>query len=172
MKIIFSVAIFTIIYLVGLDFSERYLDSWEYQPPTEKQVEEMKIEAVITGAVKNPGSYTLQAGSTLFDLIKLAGGTLENIDNRAFNDYIEVTNNSSYYLPFMNLDHNNMDTKISINSSTSELLEKLPGIGETYASRIIEYRNNHGDFQYLEQVKQVVGIGEVTFENIKNLITL
>ena len=65
-----------------------------------------------------------------------------------------------------------MVNKISLNDGTFDEIDSLPGIGATYANRIIEYRNTIGRFQYLEQLMEVNGIGQSTFNKVKDLITL
>ena len=62
--------------------------------------------------------------------------------------------------------------KININSATAEELSMLPGIGITYANRIVEYRVNNGQFTSIEQLTNVKGIGSVRYDAIKNYITV
>jgi comEA protein len=62
--------------------------------------------------------------------------------------------------------------KININSAPADSFELLAGIGPVYAERIIKYRQNIGHFQSLEQLMEVRGIGQRTFDNIKNYLTL
>ncbi len=62
--------------------------------------------------------------------------------------------------------------KININSASLSELDKLPGIGPAYAQRIIDYRNSSGGFKSIDQITNVKGIGEKTFEKIKNYITI
>ncbi|MCL1881584.1 MAG: helix-hairpin-helix domain-containing protein [Oscillospiraceae bacterium] len=61
-------------------------------------------------------------------------------------------------------------TSININTATLDELQRLPRIGPAIALRIVEYRELHGGFLYLEEIMQVSGIGEATFENIQNYI--
>jgi competence protein ComEA len=61
---------------------------------------------------------------------------------------------------------------VNVNRATKEQLMTLPGIGEAYANRIIEYRNLHGSFRNKEDLQKVSGIGAVKYEGIKDLITL
>ena len=60
--------------------------------------------------------------------------------------------------------------KININTADSEELQKLYRIGPALAERIIEYRNSFGDFVTIEEIMEVKGIGEKTFEKIKDEI--
>lgn len=62
------------------------------------------------------------------------------------------------------------EEKININTATKEELITLPGIGEILAQRIIDYRNTHGPFKSIEEVMKIKGIGEGTFNKIKNKI--
>lgn len=61
---------------------------------------------------------------------------------------------------------------ININTATKTDLETLPGIGESTALKIIEYRKKKGKFKLIEDIKQVNGIGENKFNKIKELITV
>ena len=61
---------------------------------------------------------------------------------------------------------------ININTATAEELDRLPGIGAKKAEAIIEYRDNNGNFKIIDDIKKVSGIGNATFEQIKELITV
>lgn len=62
--------------------------------------------------------------------------------------------------------------KININEASAEELAELPGIGEVIAGRIVEYREEYGGFESVEEIMEVKGIGEGRFEGIKGLITV
>lgn len=62
--------------------------------------------------------------------------------------------------------------KINLNTATAEELKTLPGIGPTMAGRIIEYRNTYGGFYDVEEIKEVRGIGEKTYQKLKDLIVV
>jgi competence protein ComEA len=64
------------------------------------------------------------------------------------------------------------DSKININTASSEELAQLKGIGPSYAARIIEYREKNGPFKTPEDLIQVPGIGQKTFDANKELITV
>lgn len=61
---------------------------------------------------------------------------------------------------------------ININTADLDTLVTLPGIGPAYGQRIIDYRNANGPFKTIEEITNVSGIGQVTFSNIKDLITV
>lgn len=63
-------------------------------------------------------------------------------------------------------------SKVNINQAGKEELMQIPGIGDVKATSIIEYRTNNGPFQTIEDIKNVTGIGENTFESIKDYITV
>ena len=113
----------------------------------------------IGGAVANPGIYSLKKGDTLQTLLSDAG-----IDPDADLSHIEL------YIPREGEEQS--PQKIDINRAEPWLLEALPGIGEVRAQAIMGYRNEHGLFRRIEDLLKVSGIGEGTFENIKDYITV
>ena len=62
--------------------------------------------------------------------------------------------------------------KININTADSTELQKLPTIGPALAQKIIDYRETHGPFEKIEDIKKVKGIGTIKFNRIKNQITV
>ncbi|KKQ90007.1 MAG: Competence protein ComEA helix-hairpin-helix repeat protein [Berkelbacteria bacterium GW2011_GWA2_38_9] len=65
-----------------------------------------------------------------------------------------------------------VSSKININTSSAAELDKLPGIGPTYAQRIIDYRDAHGGFKSISEIQNVKGIGPKTFEKLKDMIEI
>ena len=120
-----------------------------------------KIKVEIKGCVKNPGIYYLDSYSTINDLFQKAV-LLENSDTSSINGNMVLKNNDVLII----------NEKISINFATLEQLTTLPNIGEKTARNIIEYRNENGLFQRIEDIKNVKGIADKKFEAIKDLISL
>ena len=60
--------------------------------------------------------------------------------------------------------------KININTATQTELEALPGIGPSTSLKIVNYRKENGKFTSIEEIKEVSGIGDAKYENIKDLI--
>ena len=75
------------------------------------------------------------------------------------------------YEPDHSMDVPASERKININTATAEDLMLLPGIGEITAQRIIDYREQNGPFQSVEQLTNVKGIGEGTMEKVRDYIT-
>jgi competence protein ComEA len=71
-----------------------------------------------------------------------------------------------------NQDDNDTAALLSINTATKDDLMTLPGIGESKAQSIIDYRDSNGTFQIIDDIKNVTGIGESIFDKIKDLITV
>jgi len=61
---------------------------------------------------------------------------------------------------------------VNLNTSSVTELDSLPGIGPTYAQRIVEYRESKGGFKSIEEVMKVKGIGQKTFDKFKDKITI
>lgn len=120
---------------------------------------ELSGELYIDGAVANPGIYSLKEDDTLQMLLSDAG-----IEPDADLSHIEL------YIPREGEEQSVQ--KIDINRAEPWLLEALPGIGEVLAQRIVDYRSENGPFRIIEDLLKVSGIGEATFEKIKDYITV
>ena len=66
----------------------------------------------------------------------------------------------------------NVKGKVNINTASLEELDTLPGIGESTANKIINYRKENGKFKSIEEIKEVSGIGDSKYEQIKDLIEI
>lgn len=179
-------------------FEEESNDNMEYTETLEEDttiinedsIDRNKIIVEIKGEVAKPDVYQLEEGSIIKDLIDMAGGVTEEADlsriNRAeellnheliiignINDETEssvVQNNSTYSSNGNNSDK--VSTLININTADLEQLKGITGIGNIKAQSIIDYREANGGFKSLEELKNVDGIGDKTFEKIKEQITL
>jgi len=120
---------------------------------------EQSGEIYIGGAVANPGIYALREGDTLQALLSDAA-----IEPDANLSHIEL------YIPREGEEQS--PQKIDINRAEPWLLEALPGIGETRAQAIMDYRSENGPFRRIEDLLKVSGIGEGTFDKIKDYITV
>ena len=124
------------------------------------------ISIEVRGEVDDPGIYEFVLGSTFNDLFKTI--KLKNdADISSFNLNSTLSNKQVIIIP--KLKENKL---ISINSASLIELSSLKGIGNSLAQRIIEYRENNNGFKSIEEIKNVKGIGDKKFENIKEYITL
>jgi competence protein ComEA len=114
----------------------------------------------IGGEVNNPGFYPLFDGDNFEDIIRAAGGVKDGADL------------SKIELAVAPAEEGQSAQKININRAESWLLEALPGIGESKAGAIIAYRQQNGLFQDINELLKVPGLGEVNFNQVKDLITV
>lgn len=128
------------------------------------------ITIYITGEVLNPGVYELPPGSRVHDAVTRAGGLSSNADSDGINLAALLIDSSQIDIP-SRLESNG-NGKVNINTASVEELDLLPGIGPTAAKNIVEYRVENGLFVFLEDIQKVTGIGPLTYERIKDLITL
>ena len=132
----------------------------------------------IDGAVKNPGVYEFNEGDRVNDAIISAGGLKDTALTKNLNKARKLVDGEKIYileegenigdLPLYNAEN---EGKININTASKENLMSLSGIGEVYSERIIEYRNKK-QFTAIEEIKNIEGIGDKTFEKIKDFITV
>ena len=166
----------------------------EIETIEEKNDEEIVVVHII-GEVNNPGVVTLPEGSRIIDAINMAGGKTEEADLSKINLAYIVEDGTQIYIPRINenlnqvnlisdgagigviindsnVEENKVDAKVNINTANKEKLETLPGIGETTAQKIIDYRESNGKFKTIEDIKNVSGIGEAKYESLKDKITV
>ena len=180
-KIIIIALIVTIIGIVAFAAVESVTNNMT-NPATTTTVDQGTdtITVSITGEVSknypNGGTYVLATGSTLEDLIVAAGGTTTNADEKAFNVSFICENKMTFYIAPLYDNTNTCSTepiaKVNINDDDKETLMTVGSIGSTIASAIISYRNTNGDFRRIEELKNVSGIGNATFEKVKNFVRL
>jgi len=117
-------------------------------------------EIYIGGAVANPGWYPLDDDSTINDVIRSAGGLTDGADPSEIKLFIPAQ---------IEADEQQL---ISLNRADTWLLDALPGIGPTTAQRIVDYREANGPFVTVYELMLVPGIGESTFNNVKDYVTV
>jgi len=140
--------------------------------------EELVVD--IAGAVVRPGVYQLSNNSRVNDLLVACGGLTQWADQhfieRDLNRARLISDGEKIYIPYIGEEiavvalPGQSGSKININKAVIGELESLSGIGFAYASAIIEYRQDKGSFSSIEEIKNVPGIGEKTFEKIKDSI--
>ena len=135
-----------------------------------------KIYVSIKGEVVNPNVYYVDETITVKDLIYLAGGLTEeaNAGNINFDQVLVL--GSIVIIPGIVVDDyqpiENQSDLVNINTASLEELQSLKGIGEILGQRIIDYRNEYGFFQAIEDIQFVSGIKSSIYEDIKKFITV
>lgn len=159
-----------------------------------------KIVVHVIGEVNNPGVVELNEGARIIDAINKCGGATENSDLSIINLAYILEDGVQIYIPKKNENLHDKElfvsdagkslimesatkenenenttlnsTKVNINIANEEKLKSLPGVGESMAKRIIDYRNKNGKFNSIEDIKKVTGIGDSKYENIKEYLTI
>ena len=141
----------------------------------------------VAGAVKNQGIVQVERGTRISDVINAAGGTTNEADLTKINLAYEVEDGQKIYVPSINDEinvesitqeageyvlenSNSKSSKVNINTASQTELETLSGVGPSTALKIINYREENGDFEKIEDIKNVPGIGEAKFESLKENI--
>lgn len=143
----------------------------------------------IGGAVKTPMLAELPDGSRVDDAIKAAGGLRDEADMTSINRAEFLVDGQKIFIPSYALDEDGniiesagvsdnaagaaaqtgaQEGKVNINTADSDQLQTLNGVGPATAQKIIDYRDSSGRFTTIEDLKNVSGIGDKTFEKIKD----
>lgn len=143
------------------------------------------ITVYISGEVNKPGIITIEEGKRLSDAVKDLGDFTEYADLNRVNLAVKLVDEQHYIIPKIgeelqtqqtsNDDQSyssseNQNKKININSATLQELDSLPGVGEATANKILKYREDNSNFKSIEEIKNVNGIGDKKYEDIKDLI--
>lgn len=152
------------------------------QAESDGQTAAAQIYVDIGGQVKNPGVYTVKEGTRLFEVIEKAGGLTEDAFIEQVNQAEAVTDGQKIVIPSdedvqpslppqtaLGKDGSGL---VNINSADSQTLQEIPGVGPATAEKIIAYRTENGRFSSIEDLKNVSGIGDKTFEKMKDKITV
>lgn len=137
--------------------------------------EDKEVKVSISGEVLYPGDYYLSSNATLSDLISAAGGLTSKADQLAFNQNILLGNHTSFYIPPSSEKESScIETeiaKVNINNATTTELVTA-GFTSSQAKALVDYRNTNGNFTCIEDIINVKGVGQGTFEKVKNKITI
>ena len=142
-------------------------------------IAEPEIFVDVTGAVNNPGVYTLTGRSRVIDAIKAAGDSAPGADLSTINLARVLNDGEQIYVDstVVNSAGQRVSKKVSsgpinINRATLRQLDALDGIGPVIAGRIIEYRKKNGSFLTIDDLQKVSGIGAAKFAQIKSKVRI
>lgn len=146
---------------------------------------DMTIYVHVCGAVVRPGVYEVSSGKRIFEVIELAGGVSSDGAAHALNQAEVVADGQKIVVPTLEeaenlepdfgMDHEggtSGDGLVNINKAGKEELMTLPGIGTSKADSIISYREENGNFQAIEDIKNITGIKDGLFSKIKDKISI
>ncbi|MDX2704859.1 ComEA family DNA-binding protein [Streptomyces sp. PA03-6a] len=132
----------------------------------------------VAGKVRRPGLRRLPAGSRVADAVDAAGGALPGTDTSALNlarllaDGEQIVVGRPAPQPATGVQGTAAASgPVSLSAATAEQLDALPGVGPVLARHIIDYRGRHGGFTSVEQLRDVNGIGDRRFSDLKPLVT-
>lgn len=139
----------------------------------------------VCGAVQNPGVYTLEEGSRIYQAVEAAGGFAQDAGADYLNQADRISDGMKIYVPDLNelqdmawqeisgsAFENTETGLVNINTADEALLCTLSGVGSSRAKSIIAYREQHGAFQKIEDIMNVEGIKEGLFQKIRDNITV
>ncbi len=137
-------------------------------------IAEPEIFVDVTGAVNNPGVYTLTGKSRVIDAIKAAGDSAPGADLSTINLARVLNDGDQIYVDSTVINSAGVRVSkklpsgpININRATARQLDSLDGIGPVIAARIVEYRKVNGSFLSVDDLQKVSGIGAAKFAQIK-----
>lgn len=148
---------------------------------------EKAIQVYVSGAVKAPGVYSLKEGDRVYQAVEMAGGPLPEAELKSVNMAARLQDSQQVQVPLPGeapaistapdqvasaTGGSNPAGKININTATTAELDSLEGIGPALAQRVADYRQAHGAFQKIEDLKNVSGIGDKKFQAIKERICI
>ncbi|MFV2102652.1 helix-hairpin-helix domain-containing protein [Micromonospora sp. LOL_024] len=149
------------------------------EPPTGELV------VAVAGKVRRPGLVRLPSGSRVADAVDAAGGALPGVDVTMLNPARKVNDGELILVgvpappppagaPPVAAPGSDPGpgARVNLNTATSAQLETLPGIGPVLAQRIVGYRDQHGGFRTVGDLRQVSGIGDARYEQLKDLVTV
>ena len=162
----------------------------EVTAPKEEPIPEEKVICVhICGAVVSPGVYEIPPGSRVYEAVMAAGGYRDDADKDYVNQALVLNDSDKLVIPTLadteamvipsngkkkefgigsGVPVSESSGKVNINTAGVEELCTLPGIGEARAKVIISYRESSGPFKSIEDIMNVSGIKQASFDKIKN----
>src|SRR5437764_11388392 len=138
----------------------------------------------VAGEVSRPGVYRVRSGARVADAVQQAGGLTPHAEQAGINLVARVQDGQQVIVPRKGAAvaaggpatpgggaGGAASAPVSLSSASAAQLESLDGIGPTLAQRIVQYRQAHGGFRSIDELRQVQGIGEKRFEALKNSLT-
>ncbi|WP_320066885.1 helix-hairpin-helix domain-containing protein [Micromonospora sp. RTGN7] len=155
----------------------------EAQPPAAGPTPGGELVVAVAGKVRRPGLVRLPAGARVADAVRAAGGALPGVDVALLNPARKVTDGELILVgvaapagqPGTAVPGANSPAAgglVNLNTATLAQLDTLPGVGPVLAQRILDHRDRKGGFRSVGDLRQVEGIGDARYEQLKELVTV
>ncbi|MFY1687293.1 helix-hairpin-helix domain-containing protein [Plantactinospora sp. WMMB782] len=146
-----------------------------------------EVVVAVAGKVRRPGLVRLPAGARVADALESAGGALPGVDVALLNLARKVVDGELILVgvtpapgaapagaggPAGAPGAQPGAGKVNLNTATAAQLDALPGVGPVLAQRIVAHREEHGGFRSVADLRQVTGIGDARYEDLKDLVTV
>jgi competence protein ComEA len=134
------------------------------------------VVVAVAGKVRKPGLVRLPAGSRVDDALRAAGGLLPGTSPGLLNLARRLVDGEQVLVGVgppptaPGAAKGTAGEPLDLNTATADDLDELPGVGPVLAGRIIDWRTEHGRFASIDQLREVSGIGEATYGNLKNRV--
>lgn len=143
-----------------------------------------QIVVDVSGKVRDPGIHHLPAGSRVVDALAAAGGVRPGTNTDGLNRARFLVDGEQVVVggppgtggqpagtgPGGGAVGAGPPTPVSLNTATADQLDTLPGVGPVLAQHIVDYRTQHGGFRSVDELREVNGIGERRFSDLRNLV--
>ena len=177
LKIVIVILAVTVVGIIVFKALDPTQESAGGNAPTTLVSDDSKsISCRISGEVARPGTYKVDLNSTLGDLIQVASGETSNADGLAYDTSYVLQQGLEFYIaPKYKTDTvcaTDPIVKFNINTAPEDEMMEKGGIGTAVAKSIVSYRQAGNTFKRIEDIKNVSGIGNATFEKLKNVIRL
>jgi competence protein ComEA len=139
----------------------------------------------VAGAVRSPGVYRLRDGERVQDAVRRAGGPRAGADLNAINLAAKVADGQQIVVPRRGAagaaavsgagagePAGPPQAPVSLNTATAEQLDTLDGVGPATASKILEYRRQHGGFRSIDDLGEIPGIGPKRLAALRGKVQL
>jgi len=130
------------------------------------------VVVAVAGRVVRPGLISLPSGARVADALDAAGGPLPGTDLSTLNLARKVVDGELITVGVSAPSGSSGGGLVNLNTATLEQLQTLPGVGPVLAQRIMEYRERHGGFASVADLRQVTGIGDARYDELKSLVTV
>lgn len=134
------------------------------------------VVVAVAGGVRRPGLVSLPAGSRVADAVRAAGGVRQGVDIGLLNLARRLVDGEQIIVGATAQQASAAPAPaggpVNLNTATVEQLDALPGVGPVLAAHIVSYRSQHSGFASVDELREVSGIGEAKFADLRPLVSV